>query len=40
VLEYDAAGFLYRSTDDTPADEALALWATEVVPAVRDAITR
>jgi hypothetical protein len=36
----DAAGFIYRSTDDTPADVAQARWATEIVPAVRDAITR
>ena len=35
-----AAGFIYRSPDDTPADEALARWATEIVPAVREAITR
>ena len=28
----------YRSTDDTPADQALARWATEIVPAVREAI--
>ena len=40
VLDYHAAGFIYRSPDDTPADEALARWATEVVPAVREAITR
>jgi hypothetical protein len=40
VLEHHAAGFIYRSTDDTPAGEALARWATEVVPAVREAITR
>jgi hypothetical protein len=33
-----AAGFIYRSTDDTPAGEALARWATEIVPAVREAI--
>jgi hypothetical protein len=39
VLEHHAAGFIYRSTDDTPADEALARWATEIVPAVREAIT-
>jgi hypothetical protein len=24
VLDHHAAGFIYRSTDDTPADEALA----------------
>ena len=40
VLDHHAAGFIYRSTDDTPADVALARWATEVVPAVREAITR
>ena len=40
VLEHHAAGFIYRSPDDTPADEALARWATEIVPAVRAAITR
>ena len=40
VLDYHAAGFIYRSPDDTPANEALARWATEIVPAVREAITR
>ena len=40
VLEHHAAGFIYRSPDDTPAGEALARWATEVVPAVHEAITR
>jgi alkanesulfonate monooxygenase SsuD/methylene tetrahydromethanopterin reductase-like flavin-dependent oxidoreductase (luciferase family) len=40
VLDHHAAGFIYRSTDDTPADVAQARWATEIVPAVRDAITR
>jgi alkanesulfonate monooxygenase SsuD/methylene tetrahydromethanopterin reductase-like flavin-dependent oxidoreductase (luciferase family) len=40
VLEHHASGFIYRSTDDTPAAEALARWATEIVPAVRDAIAR
>jgi alkanesulfonate monooxygenase SsuD/methylene tetrahydromethanopterin reductase-like flavin-dependent oxidoreductase (luciferase family) len=40
ALEHHAAGFIYRSPDDTPADEALARWATEIVPAVREAITR
>jgi alkanesulfonate monooxygenase SsuD/methylene tetrahydromethanopterin reductase-like flavin-dependent oxidoreductase (luciferase family) len=37
VLEYGASGFIYRSTDDTPAAEALARWAGEIVPAVREA---
>jgi alkanesulfonate monooxygenase SsuD/methylene tetrahydromethanopterin reductase-like flavin-dependent oxidoreductase (luciferase family) len=40
VLDHHAAGFIYRSPDDTPADQALARWATEIVPAVREAITR
>ena len=40
VLEHHASGFIYRSTDDTPAAEALTRWATEVVPPVRDAIAR
>jgi alkanesulfonate monooxygenase SsuD/methylene tetrahydromethanopterin reductase-like flavin-dependent oxidoreductase (luciferase family) len=38
VLEHHAAGFIYRNTDDTPDDEALARWATEIVPAVREAV--
>ena len=38
TLDHHAAGFIYRSTDDTPADVALARWATEIVPAVREAI--
>ena len=38
VLEHHASGFIYRSTDDTPAAEALGRWATEIVPAVRAAI--
>ena len=40
VLDHHAAGIIYRNTDDTPADQALARWATEIVPAVRQAITR
>ena len=40
VLEHHASGFIYRSTDDTPAAEALARWATEIVPAVRGAIAK
>jgi alkanesulfonate monooxygenase SsuD/methylene tetrahydromethanopterin reductase-like flavin-dependent oxidoreductase (luciferase family) len=38
VLEHRAGGFIYRSPDDTPAAEALARWAGEIVPAVREAI--
>ena len=41
VREHHAAGFIYRNTDeDTSDDVALARWATEIVPAVRAAITR
>jgi alkanesulfonate monooxygenase SsuD/methylene tetrahydromethanopterin reductase-like flavin-dependent oxidoreductase (luciferase family) len=41
VLEHGAAGFIYRNADEeTPDDQALARWATEIVPAVRAAITR
>ena len=38
VLESRASGFIYRSTDDTPAAQALTRWAREIVPAVREAI--
>jgi alkanesulfonate monooxygenase SsuD/methylene tetrahydromethanopterin reductase-like flavin-dependent oxidoreductase (luciferase family) len=37
VLEHRASGFIYRSTDDTPAAESLARWGREIVPAVREA---
>ena len=37
VLEHQASGFIYRSTDDAPAADAVARWAGEVVPAVREA---
>ena len=47
VLEHRAGGFIYRNTDDTPAagriagtTAALALWAGEIVPAVREATTK
>jgi hypothetical protein len=40
VMDHHAAGFIYRNTDDTPANQALARWATEILPAVREAITR
>ncbi len=40
VLEHNASGFIYRNTDDTPADAAVGRWAQEVVPAVREAISR
>jgi alkanesulfonate monooxygenase SsuD/methylene tetrahydromethanopterin reductase-like flavin-dependent oxidoreductase (luciferase family) len=38
VLEHQAAGFVFRSTDDSPADVALGRWAQEIVPAVRQAV--
>jgi alkanesulfonate monooxygenase SsuD/methylene tetrahydromethanopterin reductase-like flavin-dependent oxidoreductase (luciferase family) len=38
VLEHRAGGFVFRSTDDSPADVALGRWAQEVVPAVRQAV--
>ncbi len=38
VLEHHASGFVYRSTDETPQDQALLRWAREIVPAVREAI--
>jgi hypothetical protein len=40
VLEHNAGGFIYHSSDDIPAAEALARRATEIVPAVRAAIVR
>ena len=40
VLEHHASGFIYRSTDDTPAGEALAPWTGEIVPAVREAVAK
>ncbi len=40
VLEHHASGFIYRNTDDTPASEALARWAKEIVPAVRETIAK
>jgi alkanesulfonate monooxygenase SsuD/methylene tetrahydromethanopterin reductase-like flavin-dependent oxidoreductase (luciferase family) len=38
VLEHDAAGFVYRTTDDTPATVAVERFAREIVPAVREAV--
>jgi hypothetical protein len=38
VLEHGAAGFIYRSTDATPAATAVARFAREIVPAVRTAV--
>ena len=38
VLEHGAAGFISRSTDDTPAETAVTRFAREIVPAVRAAV--
>lgn len=40
VLEHRAGGFLYRNTDDTPADVALGRFAEEIAPAVRSAVAQ
>jgi alkanesulfonate monooxygenase SsuD/methylene tetrahydromethanopterin reductase-like flavin-dependent oxidoreductase (luciferase family) len=40
VLEHNAGGFIFRNTDDTPAPVALARYAQEIVPAVREAVAR
>ena len=38
VIDHGAGGFIFRATDDTPAPAALAMFAQEIVPAVREAI--
>jgi hypothetical protein len=38
VIDHGAGGFVFRSTDETPAQVALARFAQEIVPAVREAI--
>ena len=38
VIDHRAGGFIFRATDDTPAPDALAMFAQEIVPAVREAI--
>lgn len=38
VAEHEASGFVFRSTDDSPADVSLGRWAQEIVPAVRQAV--
>ncbi|MFI0351000.1 LLM class flavin-dependent oxidoreductase [Actinomadura sp. 9N407] len=40
VLDHGASGFIYFATGPEPAEVALARWAREVVPAVREAITK
>jgi alkanesulfonate monooxygenase SsuD/methylene tetrahydromethanopterin reductase-like flavin-dependent oxidoreductase (luciferase family) len=39
VLEHHAGGFIFRSTGDAPVAVAQTSWATEIVPAVRAAIS-
>jgi len=38
VIEHNASGFIFRSTDDIPGPVAVARFAKEIVPAVREAI--
>jgi alkanesulfonate monooxygenase SsuD/methylene tetrahydromethanopterin reductase-like flavin-dependent oxidoreductase (luciferase family) len=40
VLEHGAGGFIFRTTDDTPAPVAVARYAREIVPAVREAVSK
>ena len=40
VLEHGAAGFIYRTTDDTPPPVAVARYAQEIAPAVREAVSK
>lgn len=40
VLDHDAAGFIYREGAEHTSDEALARWAEEIVPAVREAVAK
>jgi len=40
VVEHNAGGFIYRNTDDIPAPVALARYAQEIVPAVREAVAK
>lgn len=37
VIEHNASGFIFRTTDDTPPPVAVARFAQEIVPAVREA---
>jgi hypothetical protein len=38
VIDHGAGGFVFRATDETPAQVALGRFAQEIVPAVREAI--
>jgi alkanesulfonate monooxygenase SsuD/methylene tetrahydromethanopterin reductase-like flavin-dependent oxidoreductase (luciferase family) len=40
VLEHRAGGFIFRTTNDTPAPAAVARYAREIVPAVREAVSK
>ena len=39
VIDHRAGGFVFRSTDETPGQVAVARFAQEIVPAVREAIS-
>jgi hypothetical protein len=38
VIDHGAGGFIFRATDENPPQVALAIFAQEIVPAVREAI--
>jgi alkanesulfonate monooxygenase SsuD/methylene tetrahydromethanopterin reductase-like flavin-dependent oxidoreductase (luciferase family) len=40
VFEHHAGGFIFRTTDGTPATDAVARWANEIVPRVREAVAK
>lgn len=40
VLDHGAAGFVYREGPEHTSDAALGRWAEEIVPAVREAVTK
>jgi alkanesulfonate monooxygenase SsuD/methylene tetrahydromethanopterin reductase-like flavin-dependent oxidoreductase (luciferase family) len=39
VVEHGAGGFTYFATDDLPIERSSALWAQEIAPAVREALS-
>lgn len=40
VIDHNASGFIFRNTGDTPAPVAVAQYAQEIVPAVREVIAK
>ena len=40
VLEHGAGGFTYFATGDLPVEQSSALWAEEIVPGVREALSK